>query len=99
MERSASLTLAAPPRDIDTVSGRIQEVTRQQGGFVVASTVSSSRNGGRGTFQLRIPTRNLDPAMAALSRLAAVRERAQRSEDITAQAVSARSRLTGPAPR
>ncbi len=93
VERSASLTLAAPPRDIDGVSGRIQDVTRQQGGFVVSSTVNSSRHGGRGTFQLRIPTRNLDAAMAALARLAAVRERAQRSEDITAQAVSARSRL------
>jgi len=75
------------------VSGRIQDVTRQQGGFVVSSTVNSSRRGGRGTFQLRIPTRNLDAAMAALSRLAVVRERAQHSEDITAQAVSARTRL------
>ncbi len=93
VERSASLRLAAPPREIDTVSAGIQDVTRQQGGFVVASTVNSSRTGGRGTFQLRIPTRNLDAAMAALSRLAAVRERSQRSEDITAQAVSARSRL------
>jgi hypothetical protein len=93
VERSASLRLAAPPREIDTVSAGIQDVTRQQGGFVVASTVNSSRTGGHGTFQLRIPTRNLDAAMAALSRLAAVRERSQRAEDITAQAVSARSRL------
>jgi hypothetical protein len=93
VERSASLTLAARPRDIDAVSARIQEVTRQQGGFVVSSTVSSSAGGGGGEFLLRIPTRNLDSAMAALSRLGNVRERAQRSQDITAQAVSARSRL------
>jgi hypothetical protein len=93
IERSASLTLATRPRTIDTVSARIQEVTRQQGGFVVSSTVSSSTDGGGGTFELRIPTRNLDAAMAALSRLGAVRERAQRSQDITAQSVSARSRL------
>jgi hypothetical protein len=93
IERSASLTLATRPRNIDTVSARIQEVTRQQGGFVVSSTVSSSTDGGGGTFELRIPTRNLDAAMAALSRLGAVRERAQRSQDITAQSVSARSRL------
>jgi hypothetical protein len=93
IERSASLTLATRPRTIDTVSARIQEVTRQQGGFVVSSTVSSSAGGGGGTFELRIPTRNLDAAMAALSRLGAVRERAQRSQDITAQSVSARSRL------
>jgi hypothetical protein len=94
IERSASLTLAARPRHIDTVSTRIQDVTRAQGGFVVSSTVRSSPTGGGGTFELRIPTRNLDAAMAALSRLGAVRERAQRSQDITAETVSARSRLT-----
>ena len=68
-------------------------MTRQQGGFVVSSTVNSSQGGGGGAFELRIPTRNLDAAMAALSRLGRVRERAQRSQDITALAVSARSRL------
>jgi hypothetical protein len=93
IERSASLTLATRPRSIDAVSAQVQDVTRQQGGFVVSSTVSSSTGGGGGTFELRIPTRNLDAAMAALSRLGAVRERAQRSQDITAQSVSARSRL------
>src|SRR5829696_240780 len=93
VERSASLTLAARPRDIDTVSARIQEVTRQQGGFVVTSAVSSSADGGGGTFELRVPTRNLDAAMAALSRLGKVRERSQQSRDITPAAVSARSRL------
>jgi hypothetical protein len=93
VERSASITLATRPRDIDTVSARIQDVTRQQGGFVVSSSVRSSRRGGGGEFQLRIPTRNLDAAMAALSRLGAVRDRADRSRDITAESVSARSRL------
>ena len=93
VERSASLTLAARPRDIDGVSRRMQDETSRYGGFVVSSTVSSSEGGGGGTFELRIPTRNLDPAIAALSRLGKVRERAQRSQDITAAAVSARSRL------
>lgn len=93
VERSASLTLATRPRDIDRVSAGVQDVTRAQGGFVASSSVSSSTNGGGGTFTLRIPTRNLDDAMAVLSRLAAVRERAQREQDITAQAVSAQSRL------
>jgi len=93
VERSASLTLAARPGDIDSVSAQIQDVTRQQGGFVVSATVSSSSGGGGGTFELRIPTRNLDEAIAALSQLASVRERAQRSQDITAAVVSARSRL------
>lgn len=93
VERSASLTLAARPRDFEAVSAQIQDVTNQQGGFVVSSTVNSSSGGGDGTFELRIPTRNLDAAIAALSRLGKVRERAQRSQDITAATVSARSRL------
>ena len=46
------------------------------------------------TFALRIPTRNLDAAMAALSRLGAVRERAQRVRRTSPrESVSARSRL------
>jgi hypothetical protein len=93
VERSASLTLAARPRNIEDLSQGVQEVTRAQGGFVVSSTVNSSRNGGGGEFELRIPTRNLDAAMTALSRLGSVRERADRSQDITAETVSARSRL------
>ena len=93
IERSASLTLATRPREIDDVSARIQDVTRRHGGFVVSSTVNSSAGGGDGSFELRIPTRNLDAAMAALSRLGKVRERSQRSQDITAAVVSARSRL------
>jgi hypothetical protein len=94
VERSASITLAALPRDVDAVSARVQEITRQQGGFVAASTVEAYPDGGGGTFQLRIPTRNLDAAMAALSRLGDVRERSQRSQDITARTVSTRSALT-----
>jgi len=90
VERSASLTLATKPRDIDAVSARIQDVTRRQGGFVASSSISSRQGGD---FELRIPARNLDTAMAALSRLGAVRDRQQRSEDITARSVSAHSRL------
>jgi hypothetical protein len=94
VERSASLTLAARPRDIDAVSARVQQVTRDQGGYVVSSTVSASTGGGGGQFELRVPTRNLDAAVAALSRLGSVRERSQRAQDITPERVSARSRLT-----
>ena len=91
IERSAALTLAAPPREIDAVSRRIQAVTRRYKGFVLSSSVSS---GDGGSFELRIPTRNLDAALAELAGLGAVRERTQRAEDITAESVSARDRLT-----
>ena len=94
VERSAALTLAARPRDIDAVSARIQDVTRAQGGFVVSSTVSSSTGGGGGEFELRVPTRNLDAAVAALSRLGQrARALAARAGHHAPQRVSARSRL------
>ena len=90
VERSASLTLAARPRDIDATGLEIQNVARRQGGFVVSSTVDS-RSGG--SFELRIPTRNLDKAIAELSRRGSVRELSRTTQDITAETVSARSRL------
>lgn len=93
VERAASLTLATRPRDVDRVSDAIQRETRTAGGFVVSASVSASRYGGNGDFELRVPTARLDTLMGRLSRLAAVRERADRSHDITAEAVSARKHL------
>jgi hypothetical protein len=89
VERSASLALAAPPDEVERVADGIGRVTDEVGGFVAAASVSS--NGG--DFSLRIPTARLDDALARLSRLAHVRERERRSQDITAQSVSARTRL------
>jgi Domain of unknown function (DUF4349) len=94
VERSASITLATRPRDIDKVSKAIQAETKAARGFVVSASVSASRFGGNGDFELRVPTAGLDDFMGRLARLAAVRERADRSQDITAQAVSARKQLT-----
>jgi hypothetical protein len=90
VERAAELTLATRPGRIDAVSSGIQTVTRRYKGYVAGSTVTS-RQGG--SFQLRIPTRNLDAALAALADLGAVRARTQSAQDITAESVSARDRL------
>jgi hypothetical protein len=91
-ERSAALTLAARPRQIEAVAAGILRVTDATGGFVASSSVSGGSGSG-GTFELRIPVRRLDKAIADLSRLAKVRERTQSSRDITAETVSARERL------
>jgi hypothetical protein len=93
VERSAAITLAARPRNIDPVARQVSDLADAQGGFVVSSSVASSRNGGGGTITLRVPEPNLDATMAELARLAAVRDRSQRMEDITARSVSARERL------
>jgi hypothetical protein len=88
-ERSAALTLAARPRDIETVADGIVRVTDAAGGFVASSTVS---NDG-GDFELRVPTARLQKTIADLSRLAHVRARSQSTRDITAEGVSARGRV------
>ncbi len=93
VERSAAITLGVRPAQIDGVARQVSNLADAQNGFVVSSTVASSRTGGGGTLTLRVPEPNLDATMAELARLGAVRDRSQRTEDITAQTVSARDRL------
>ena len=91
-ERSAALTLAARPREIERVAAGILRVTDAAGGFVASSSVASGAGSG-GSFELRIPNARLNRALADLSELARVRERTQATRDITAETVSARGRL------
>jgi Domain of unknown function (DUF4349) len=90
VERSAQLTLATTPRNIDTAASKILQVTDDLGGYVVSSQVSS---GSSGEFELRVPERRLQTALSRLSKIGKVRERTQSSQDITATVVSAASRL------
>jgi hypothetical protein len=89
-QRSASLTLAAPGREIDAVASQVSQVTAELGGFVASSSISSSRGG---SLLLRVPTDRLDTAIQRLSRLGRVRELSRQSVDITSSVVSARERL------
>ncbi len=90
VERSATITLAARPRRLETVADGVVRVTDRAGGFVQSSRVSA---GSGGSFTLRIPAARLQQALAELSRLASVRERSQSTEDITRSFVSARDRV------
>src|SRR3954469_4895602 len=90
VERSAELTLGARPQDLDDVAAGVVRVTDSVGGFVGSSSVTS---GQEATFELRIPSAQLQRALRDLSRLAHVRERTQSTEDITSSVVSARDRL------
>jgi hypothetical protein len=69
-------------------------VTDRYRGFVLGSAVSGGEGGRAGaTFDLRIPSDNLQPALRDLSELTHVRSRTQTTEDITGRFVSAESRL------
>ncbi len=94
IERSASLVLA-PARDkVSDVGDQVVAVTDRYHGFVQESSVtSSSGQGGGGSFDLRIPVRNLQPALRDLSGLADVKSRTENADDVTASFVNARTRL------
>jgi hypothetical protein len=94
VEHSAALTLAARPAELEDVADGVVRVTDAAGGFVQSSSVTSGRRSASGgEFILRIPASGLQAALADLSRLAHVRERSQRTLDITRLSVSARDRL------
>ena len=93
VERFASLTLTAAPREIAELGDAVIRVTDRLGGYVATSTVSASDDGGGGSFELKIPVRRLDRAMAELSELAHVSERSQATQDITGQFNATRSQV------
>lgn len=93
VERSALLSLAVAPDDVDSVSSRVQAVAESAGGYVQSSSVNTGPEGAGGNFELRVPVERLDRSMAELARLGKVRERSQSSQDITAIAVSAQEQL------
>ena len=92
-ERTVSTTLSADPDEIAEVADGVVEVTERYDGIVSSSNVSTGGEGGRATFQLRIPTQNLQAFLADLSDLASVQARNEGSLDITAPFVSAEERF------
>jgi hypothetical protein len=93
VERSAALVLAAAHDDLDRVAEGVADVADRQGGFVLRSSLSTGDGGGNGEFELRIPARNLRPALRDLAKLADVRSRTQSGQDVTRQFVSVTDRL------
>lgn len=95
IERSASLTLAAPVDRLDRVADRIDAVTQSHRGFVLESSLATGRGGATtgGHFELRIPAARLRPALGDLAKLGQVRARTQAGEDVTATFVTVGDRL------
>ena len=94
IERSAALTLAAPADEIDRAADGIATVTDRYGGFVLRSSLSTGEDGdGGGEFRLRIPAKDLQPALRDLAKLGEVRSRSQSGQDVTREFVSVTDRL------
>lgn len=95
IERSATLTLAAPTDRLDRAAADVAAVAKRYGGFVLSSSLATGDEGlpTGGEFQLRIPTARLDRALAALAELGQVRSRTQTGDDVTSAFVTAGDRL------
>jgi hypothetical protein len=90
VERSAEITLAANPKDVDDDASRVFETVHANNGIVMRSSTQEGRPGEAGaTFDLLIPSAKLDDAMAAFSEIDAVRSRHEATADITAPTVNA----------
>jgi hypothetical protein len=95
IERSATLTLAAPADELDRVAEQVNAVTERHRGFVLRSSLATGEEGATsgGTFELRIPAARLQAALADLAKLGQVRARTQAGQDVTAAFVTAGDRL------
>jgi hypothetical protein len=90
VERSAEITLAADPKDVDDDAARVFEAVHANNGIVMRSSTQEGRPGEAGaTFELLIPSAKLEDTMAAFSEIDAVRSRHEATADITAPTVSA----------
>jgi hypothetical protein len=93
VERNTALALSTSRSDVQSVADDVIATTQRFGGIVDSSQISSSDAEASAVFALRIPTRRLDDAIAALSKLAHVASLSQGSTDITGSFASAADRL------
>ena len=94
VERSASLVLAPATDKLSEVGDQVVAVTDRYHGIVMRSSVTSAAGAvGGGSFDLRIPVRNLRPALRDLSALADVQSRTENADDVTASFAGANTRL------
>lgn len=96
IERTASLTLAAPEDRIDAVSeGIVAATTRHRGYLVSSSTFSGEDEAAGGSFDLRVPVEELRATLSELAALGTVRAQSQTGEDLTEPVATAADRLDG----
>ena len=94
IERSAQLSLASNPEEFDGLADSIFRIADRREGFVLQSSFTQGEDGfSGGSFELRVPSAQLQPALDELSRLATVRARSESGTDVTGSFVSIRDRL------
>src|SRR5438094_8139878 len=84
VERTSALDVGVAPGSVQSASQRVFTLVSDFGGYVRQSNVSSGAEGGA-SFDIRVPTANLAPAIAALSHLGHVRSENDTTNDVTDQ--------------
>jgi len=93
VDATARITLGADADEVQDVANGVVDVTDRYDGVVSTSEVTTDQGGARASFQLEIPFKHLDAALADLSQLGDVISRTQSGKDITAHAVRAQKDL------
>jgi hypothetical protein len=95
VQRSASISLAAPEERLEAVGDAIVAVADRHRGFVLTSSLGAggSSSAGGGSFELRVPVAELRPVLRELSALGEVRQRSETSREVTASVATAEERL------
>ena len=92
VERSTRLELTTS--DVQKATDGVVRATQAAGGFVQSSQVATGDGRSTASFVLRVPTSNLDDALARLSKLGHIKSLQQSADDITGAYDGASGRLT-----
>jgi hypothetical protein len=85
VERDVQLTIAATRDKLQQAADGIGTVAQSHGGFVASSHVTTGDAGSSGgTFELRVPQKELEATIADLSKLGHLRSRSENGQDVTA---------------
>lgn len=95
VERAASVELGTSPERVDDIAQGVLGVVARFDAIVDQSSVQTSTDGGEAHFELRVPADQLQPALAAISRLpdAHVLSRTDDTRDVNQVYVSIRRRI------
>src|SRR4051795_12763421 len=85
VERDVQLTIAAPQDKLQQAADGVGTVAESHHGFVSSSHVTTGDAGASGgSFELRVPQRELQSTIADLSKLGELRSRSESAQDLTA---------------
>jgi hypothetical protein len=85
VERDVQLTIAATRDKLQQTADGIGTVAETHHGFVASSHVTTGDAGSAGgTFELRVPQRELQSTIADLSKLGELKSRSENAQDLTA---------------